>query len=788
MKMKFNLVILSIFLLAFSQVGFSQGKFEAEETYRDANSYFYFEDYEEALALYRSIYKSFPNNSNIDYRIGFCYLNIPGSKYRAIPYLKKAITATTKFYNEESIVEKKAPIDVYFYLGNAFFINNQIDSALKYYQEFHNLTKGKGNWDFEYLNHQIQTAKNSEILKKSPINFIESKLGDNINNQLYNYNAVVSGNGKILAYTTKQKFYDAIMVAKLNSDGQWGKPQNITLDLQVNGTCKTLSLSYNGNELYLFKDDNHDGNIYVSRFEDNRWQPMVKLNSNINSEAYETHACPSPDGKSLYFTSNRPGGYGELDIYVSKRTEGLDWGKPQNLGDIINTPLNEDTPFVTSDGEMLFFSSEGHNNMGGYDVFVSQINDQNQWSTPINIGYPINTTDDDLFFFPTNKGSQALVSLFNKKGTDRDIYSIDLFIPRYRKSIVLSSQKYEHPSEAAFQRLIVDTLSQKGKAIVDPTSSNINIDFLSNTENTLYLKGKPYDILLQLSREELKPSNGNISSIELANNERKITPVIDTTTNKKDSINSSPIKERISLIKKLSDTNNTVANFNNAAKSVNTNQLVDKSNDLEGSYLMEMLLLLTNPKDYSILTPVLKRNWIFPAGFFNESIIKFSNSFKSQQEKDAMTLTLSKFLDQLVTPQNISAFAPRKRSQSAKDINTFNYVFNRMVNMASPELGKKLAYTKVNHDNIQTINELIVTLKKEQPEIYHKYSDELLRILTQISFETYKNLPDNKKIELYNSIGSSTIIPTSNRWWIYLIIALVIALASFLTYRIYKKR
>jgi hypothetical protein len=140
------------------------------------------------------------------------------------------------------------------------------------------------------------------------------------------------------------------------------------------------------------------------------WTSIKKLNKNINTKFYESHASVSADGKKLYFTSNREGGQGNLDIYVSEKDASGDWGPAVNLGAAINTPFNEDTPFVTENDSVLYFSSEGHSSMGGFDNFKSQ-KSGTAWKTPTNIGYPINTTDDDKFFQPVNNGENAYYSM-----------------------------------------------------------------------------------------------------------------------------------------------------------------------------------------------------------------------------------------------------------------------------------------------------------------------------------------------------------------------------------------
>jgi len=146
---------------------------------------------------------------------------------------------------------------------------------------------------------------------------------------------------------------------------------------------------------------------------------------NINTKYWESHASVSRDGKTMYFTSNRKGGYGNMDIYKSVLQDNGQWGDPVNVGNTINTSLNEDTPFITENDSIFFFSSQGHENMGGYDVFKSRLGPDGQWSVPENLQYPVNSTDDDLFYYPWQNDRIAYVSAIRPDGYGKeDLYAI----------------------------------------------------------------------------------------------------------------------------------------------------------------------------------------------------------------------------------------------------------------------------------------------------------------------------------------------------------------------------
>jgi hypothetical protein len=266
---------------------------------------------------------------------------------------------------------------------------------------------------------------------KTPL-FIKAKnLGRVINGTSNDFNPVVSDKEDLIVFSRSEAFYDAIMYS-VKVNGVWTDPQNMNAMLKIDRDLYPTSLSKDGKELYLYSAADYDGNIYTTKFENGTWTPIVKLNENINTKYWESHAAVSHDNKKLYFTSNRKGTYGGLDIYVSNRDSTGNWGPATNLGPQINTPYNEESPFLSSDDKTLFFSSRGHYNMGGYDIFSSKLLDNGSWSVPVNIGSPLNTTDDDLFFKPLNQGFEGYISKELAGGYGKqDIYKIEIFSDKH---------------------------------------------------------------------------------------------------------------------------------------------------------------------------------------------------------------------------------------------------------------------------------------------------------------------------------------------------------------------
>jgi hypothetical protein len=405
---------------------FSQSKEEIRNNFYDAESWILFEAYQDALPLYLQLLKNYPNNSNFKYRIGQCYINIPGEKAKAVSYLEEAVKNIDPNYKEGKFNESGAPYDALYYLANAYRINNQIDKAIQAYELFKKNLNPEV-YDTTVVKLQIQSCHNAKELMKMPL-FIKLKnLGNVINSSNNDFNPVISDNEDLLVFSRSQAFYDALMYStKVN--GVWTEPVNMNEMLKVDRDLFPTSISKDGKDLYLYSSADYDGIIYSSRFENGTWSPIVKLNENINTKYWESHATISHDNKKLYFTSNRKGTYGGLDIYVSNRDSTGDWGPAVNLGPVINTPYNEESPFLSADDKTLFFSSRGHFNMGGYDIFYSTMLDNGEWSVPLNVGYPLNTTDDDVFFKPLHQGYEGYTAKEIPGGYGKqDIYRIEIF-------------------------------------------------------------------------------------------------------------------------------------------------------------------------------------------------------------------------------------------------------------------------------------------------------------------------------------------------------------------------
>lgn len=432
--------ITSILFLIFGCLNYITAQIEPEyrEAFIEGESYFLFEEYADALVYYQLLNEVYPDNDNINYKTGVCLLNDPYRKEEAIIFLEKAVLNINPKCKDDSYKETTAPPEAYFYLGDAYRINNQLEKAIETYEKFKKIGDSE-TYDFDLVDDQITACTNALELMKKPLDMNITNVGDRINSNYSDINPVVSGDQSRMVYIQKQAFYDALFFSE-KKNGVWSYPRNIMFELAVDEDAYPTGLSYDGTVMLIYRSDNFIGDIYTSRYVNNQWTPLVKLNEYINTKYWESHACFTRDGKTLYFTSNRKGSYGGLDIYYSRMDENKkDWGPPVNLGRTINTKYNEETPFITLDGRTLFFSSYGHYNTGGYDVYYSTLLEDNKWSAPVNIGYPVNTTDDDIFFQPLQDMHHAYFPRFRDDGLGRrDIYLVEIFSDAHPRKFMIN--------------------------------------------------------------------------------------------------------------------------------------------------------------------------------------------------------------------------------------------------------------------------------------------------------------------------------------------------------------
>ncbi|HYC87197.1 MAG TPA: hypothetical protein VEB86_18325, partial [Chryseosolibacter sp.] len=408
-----------MFLLLVS--GFAQGQ-TLKELLTKGDKYFTKKDYANALSTYMQAYLLSPEDAEANFKVGAAYLH-DEKKSRALEYLERAYA-----------INPNVDIDIDYHMGLAYQYHHQYAKAKEKFEEF----KRKHKKLSGIANHKIAECNIGDSLSHHPAYVEIANIGHVINTEFHEYSPLLSSDGSTLIFTSNRSsdnekirnqtnFEDIYITHRL--EGSWTQPQKISPNITNKYNDAAASLSHDGSLLFLYYEEGQ-GDIYVSRIENGEWTVPVPLNRNINSpHSWETSACVSADGKKLFFTSNRPGGFGELDIWMSELDENGEWGKAVNLGPAINTPGHEDAPFIHADGVTLYFSSDGHPTMGSNDIFKSEWKD-GAWTKPANLGFPVNSIDYDGFFVLSEDKKTGYFSAMREYGLgNADIYMIKFLDP-----------------------------------------------------------------------------------------------------------------------------------------------------------------------------------------------------------------------------------------------------------------------------------------------------------------------------------------------------------------------
>ncbi len=393
------------------------------------------------LKFFQRCYALDSTNCNVAYIIGKLYLATAMHKAAALPYLQKAVTNIKKKYHPSDPSEKHAPPMAYYYLAQAQAVNYQFDNAIENFNTFKKMLKSDGGERPKDIAMRTGWASNAKDLMANPVDCRVVNIGETVNSTYDDYAPVLTADEAQMYFASKRPMVEdtandreGIWSTIAGQNKVWAAPTDPGAPLNVvGGNSATVSLTPDGQQMMVYVSEGvGNGEVYVTKLKGNTWTVPGKIDSSKQgvidskgSKYFTPSACLSPDGKTLYFSSDRAGGQGKLDLYRSDLQSDGTWGSPQNLGTGINTKEDEDCPFVSYDGSLLFFSSKGHNTMGGYDIFMCKADGQGGWGDPQNLGYPVNTPDDDKFFVLSADGKRGYYNTV-RLGTmgERDIYEV----------------------------------------------------------------------------------------------------------------------------------------------------------------------------------------------------------------------------------------------------------------------------------------------------------------------------------------------------------------------------
>lgn len=410
---------------------------------RRAENHYDSSEYDEALPIFMQLLSKDPDNAKYCYRIGICYYYSPTSRPLSVPYFERALKLPG--------LEKNS--DLLLHAGLAYLSINRFSDAKACFELFR--SKSDASYDPTVAPRMIAYCENGEKAWKNPGRVRIRNLGKNINSAYPDYAPVITNDESQLLFTSKRPgttggrrdgngyYYEDIYQAKNLANRKWSESgrydtsyvapkfgpfrfffahaENVS-EINTNDHDGSIATSPDNNDLFIYRY----GDIWKAGWNGSRWEKPKKLHQEIDARSsVEPSLCLSPDGKTMYFISDRKGGMGGKDIWICHKQADGNWGKPENPGPVINTALNEESPFIAKDGNTLYFSSEGHNSMGGYDVFKSMLAEDGSWNAPENLGAPVNNGGDDVFYSPDASGNFAYYSTLNRYGEgDLDLYSV----------------------------------------------------------------------------------------------------------------------------------------------------------------------------------------------------------------------------------------------------------------------------------------------------------------------------------------------------------------------------
>ena len=424
-----------ILLLSAHSLAIAQGG----KTLGDAERYYGIKSYEQALPLFIQAINAGEKDPMVHYKTGVCYQKSSQvtEQIKGIPYLEYALKNA-----------KEIPTAVYYDLGELYLKDENLQKAIETFTKYKGLANKADKASMAKADRALDMCNNAVVFMSIPRSTKVTAMNTILNTQYTEYNPVVSADESAMAFTALRpntgktrsgdKFIEEVYIT-YNSSGTWSEPKVIPIASEYN--VGTAGISADGQRMLIFMGGINDpGSLFVIDRAGETWSKPSLLASTINTPKYlESTASITPDGKVIYFASDRIGGQGGMDIYKVEKAADGSWSKPVNMGPEINSRDNEDAPFIHPDQRTLFFTSDGYNTMGGRDIFKSTFVN-GHWTRPENMGYPVNTTADDNYFTLIADGTRGYFSSDRKGGQgEQDIYFIDM--PEESRNIPLTMLK-----------------------------------------------------------------------------------------------------------------------------------------------------------------------------------------------------------------------------------------------------------------------------------------------------------------------------------------------------------
>jgi outer membrane protein OmpA-like peptidoglycan-associated protein len=374
----------------------------------------------EALSKYLAAEKLDTLNANIKLKIGVTYLST-NRKYEALPYLEQAYK-----------IKHDISPEINYYIGCAYQERLQFQKAMEHFRIF----KRKHKRMAPLADQRIEQCQMADSLVSKGTKTVVDLLPSPINTEYFDFAPLLDSGETTLIFTSARdtskrddrnhnQLFESVMVSE-KIGGEWTEPKNLDQSINHEAHDAATYLSSDGSTLVLYYGDSRD--LFVSKYSGGYkaqhlegWSKPEPMPAPINMISWESSGCFSPDGQFFFFASDRNEGYGDLDIYMCRKLPDGKWDRPTNLGPQVNTPANEDAPFMHSDGT-LYFGSEGHPGLGNYDIFKTRLVGT-KWQKPENLGWPVNSPEYENYFYLTpNKRHGYFTSVRQMGVGNTDIY------------------------------------------------------------------------------------------------------------------------------------------------------------------------------------------------------------------------------------------------------------------------------------------------------------------------------------------------------------------------------
>lgn len=384
-----------------------------------------------ALNEYRVVLEHIPDHPQATYRIGECH------------YALRNYELAEKYLNTAMELDPEIDKEIHYWLGMTKHRLAELDEAIEHFKTFRSTSSRANNYYYE-VDTYIEQCQFAKMVMENPRDVEIENLGLQINSRFDEYAPSVTADGNLLVFTSRRpdikgggidesgdhKYYENIFYSEWDdANDQWTAASQAKGKVNTTAYDAVLSIAPDGKSMYVYKNNESSaGDIHYSTYSDSsgRWSAAEKLGRPVNTSWFESSVSITADGSRLYFVSERPGGEGQGDIYVSERRGENKWGKPKNVGSAVNTSGDEKFVFIHPNGNYLFFASNGHQTMGSYDIFRSDLVD-GEPSRPMNLGYPINTVNEESTFSLTDDNQTMFIAAeYDGSLGERDIFQIEL--------------------------------------------------------------------------------------------------------------------------------------------------------------------------------------------------------------------------------------------------------------------------------------------------------------------------------------------------------------------------